>query len=213
MTSAGEGAPLHLTLVRHGVTAWNTEGRWQGHSDTPLSAEGEAQARLLARRLRASDFDEVHCSDLQRAVRTANLALPGAPIILDPRLREGHFGAFDARTQAENEAHAGWAAWLADPWRERMPDGESFEEVGARALAWANELPSGQRVIAFAHSVFIRALICTALGIPVPARGGAAFPFPLRIAHASLTRLHRTPHGWDLVTFSDVAHLESWADG
>ena len=36
-----------LILLRHGVTDWNREGRYQGQSDTPLNEEGVVQARRL----------------------------------------------------------------------------------------------------------------------------------------------------------------------
>ncbi|WP_045233917.1 histidine phosphatase family protein, partial [Deinococcus pimensis] len=62
---------MRLTLVRHGVTEWNAVGRWQGHADTPLSPDGERQARLLGRRLAGERFDLVYTSDLSRAARTA----------------------------------------------------------------------------------------------------------------------------------------------
>ena len=37
-----------LWLVRHGATLWNSEQRFCGHSDIPLSSEGQAQAGWLA---------------------------------------------------------------------------------------------------------------------------------------------------------------------
>src|SRR3954463_14613179 len=40
-----------LVLVRHGETAWNREGRFQGHTDIALSDVGRAQARALRTRL------------------------------------------------------------------------------------------------------------------------------------------------------------------
>jgi broad specificity phosphatase PhoE len=40
-----------LYLVRHGKTAWNREGRIQGHLDSPLTARGIAQARRAGTRL------------------------------------------------------------------------------------------------------------------------------------------------------------------
>ena len=50
-----------LLLVRHGVTDWNREGRFQGHLDAPLADDGRLEARLLGARL-AADAREVHGS-------------------------------------------------------------------------------------------------------------------------------------------------------
>ena len=49
-----------LVLVRHGETAWNVEGRIQGHLDIPLNDTGLAQARAVGRHLRNSAFDAVY---------------------------------------------------------------------------------------------------------------------------------------------------------
>ncbi len=46
--------------MRHGETAWNAEGRIQGHLDSPLNEEGMAQALLLAERLAPEPFDHFY---------------------------------------------------------------------------------------------------------------------------------------------------------
>src|ERR1700741_2249232 len=40
-----------VLVLRHGLSAWNAEGRWQGWLDAPLTAEGEAQAAARGREL------------------------------------------------------------------------------------------------------------------------------------------------------------------
>ena len=42
-----------ILLVRHGVTDWNREGRFQGHLDPPLADDGRLEAELLGARLAA----------------------------------------------------------------------------------------------------------------------------------------------------------------
>ena len=64
-----------ILLARHGETAWNAEGRYQGQEDIPLSPVGEAQARALGERLRDVHIDRAVASPLTRALRTAELAL------------------------------------------------------------------------------------------------------------------------------------------
>ena len=66
---------MRILLARHGETAWNAEGRYQGQEDIPLSPVGEAQARALGERLRDVRIDRAVASPLSRALRTAELAL------------------------------------------------------------------------------------------------------------------------------------------
>jgi phosphoserine phosphatase len=82
-----------LVLVRHGETAWNREGRFQGHTDIALSDIGRAQARALRTRLEAAHaylFDDAQTailtSDLRRAHETAEIAFsaPGRTLHVRP---------------------------------------------------------------------------------------------------------------------------------
>lgn len=67
MTAA---TPLRLYLIRHGETAWSLSGRHTGHTDIPLTARGEDNARELGKTLRGTSFDHVFTSPRQRAQRT-----------------------------------------------------------------------------------------------------------------------------------------------
>ncbi|GGK25403.1 phosphoglycerate mutase [Deinococcus malanensis] len=203
---------LQLTLVRHGATEWNEGGRWQGVTDNPLGGSGEAQARRLARRLRGQVFDQVEASDLQRAVQTAQLSLPGQNITLDPRLREIHFGAFEGLTVPEMSAHPAFEEWQSDPWQVAPPGGESLAEVAARMRDWAEDLHQ-PAVIAFSHSVAIRALMCELFGWPLIPQSGYPVPFAHRIGHTSLSRLRRHGGHWTMHTLGDGAHLEVQGEG
>ncbi|PMU82891.1 histidine phosphatase family protein, partial [Pseudomonas sp. GW704-F3] len=55
---------MRLYIVRHGQTAWNLEGRAQGHTDIPLDLHGQRQAARLAERFAGVDVSRVMCSDL-----------------------------------------------------------------------------------------------------------------------------------------------------
>ena len=59
-----------IIIIRHGETEWNKTGRFQGHSDVPLSAEGRAQAEALGRHLALDHVDAIYASDLIRAMET-----------------------------------------------------------------------------------------------------------------------------------------------
>lgn len=195
MTPA-KSLPLTLTLVRHGTTAWNEGGRWQGLTDVPLGPQGEAQALSLREQLREQRFDQVFSSDLQRAARTAELALPGAPMILDPRLREYSFGAFEGFTVPEMQAHPEYADWQQDPWQNPVPGGESLQEVAKRLRSWAGELGGGQ-VVAFSHSIAIRTLLVDLLGLPLEPQENYPIPYRQRIKNGGLVRLTRREGVWE----------------
>jgi broad specificity phosphatase PhoE len=79
-----------LVVWRHGRTAWNDAGRFQGHTDTPLDDVGRAQAAAASVALASLRPARVVTSDLSRAAATAAYlgAAAGVPVAEDPRLRE-----------------------------------------------------------------------------------------------------------------------------
>lgn len=208
MTPPAGAGTLHLTLVRHGATDWNGAGRWQGWTDTPLGTVGQEQAGRLAARLVGRPYDAAYSSDLARAVRTAELTLPGTPLTLDDRLRELNFGKYEGAGTDDVLHDPEYHDWQLDPWGRPAPGGgESMGQVAARLHAWAQDLPDS-RIIAFSHGAAIRALLCALFGWPTEPVPGYVLPFPYVLAHTSLTTLTRTGGRWTLVTYNDHAHLE-----
>jgi probable phosphoglycerate mutase len=116
-------------LLRHGQTAWNAERRFQGQSDIPLDATGQAQAQRAARLLAGLHPDMIVSSDLTRAASTAAplARLTGLDVILDKDLRERHGGAWEGLTDAEIRQRypAEHATWTP-------PDGEPGAAVADR---------------------------------------------------------------------------------
>ena len=82
-------------------------------STLALSATGEEQARLLGVRRRNDDVAAVFCSDLTRAVQTAQIAFGDRDlsIVQDARLRECDYGTLTRRSSVEiEERRAGYVA-------------------------------------------------------------------------------------------------------
>ncbi len=166
-----------LLLVRHGQSTWNSDGRWQGQADPPLSALGEEQARDAAGRLVAGAISRVVASDLRRARRTAEVlaAALQLEVELDPDLREIDVGDWTGLTRAEIEAR--WPGELAD-WSEGRSEstmgGESRTHLTDRARsalvrAAASAAP-GDTLLLVSHGALIRNLD-RALGLPPQAIG------------------------------------------
>jgi broad specificity phosphatase PhoE len=111
-----------LLLLRHAQSTWNALGRWQGHADPPLSAEGEAEVAAARGRLPA--FPAVVASDRQRARRTAELLASAwglDRVERDAALRERDVGELSGLTAVEvDERFPGLrAAGLTPPGWER----------------------------------------------------------------------------------------------
>ena len=135
-----------LIVIRHGQTTWNQERRWQGSLDSPLTAEGETQARAMGEVLTGAGVTaENHAafvSPLGRAMATASLALgPDWVATPDARLREIGVGAWEGwliRDVAEAAGLADFAATYS--LYEAAPGGEGFEALRTRVLDFLAEL-------------------------------------------------------------------------
>lgn len=126
---------IPVCLVRHGVTAWNREGRIQGWKDIPLSDLGRTQAGRLAGALADRRFSRVITSTLSRARETAEIvARPhGLPVESHPELREYNCGRWEGHNYREirSSEERSFLAWLENP-EVSMPDGESMVAAGCR---------------------------------------------------------------------------------
>jgi len=140
---------IRLILARHGETAWNAEGRYQGQADVPLNETGRRQAAALAQRLAAEGVHAIYASDLQRAWETATtIAEPhGLPVRPEPRLREIDFGAWDGLTYSEigQRYPKALAAWEANPLSAGPPGGENLSRVTARVRAALDDFASAAK--------------------------------------------------------------------
>lgn len=194
-----------LTLIRHGLTDWNLQRRFQGQADPPLAEAGRKQARRLGRTLsRYPRVDHVIASPLQRATETAELAFPGHRVVTDPRLMELDFGRFEGRTFEENAADPAWAAWTEDAFLRAPPGGESYTQLRERVVAWFGAIPSnGSDIAAVSHSGTIQMLLSHVLGIERP-----RWRKRIYLRHSSVTRILLREDGAVVERVNDTRHLD-----
>ena len=149
-------------FIRHGETDWNAEGRLQGQRDIPLNAVGRDQAdeagRRTARLLRESAQDvnaaPFVASPLGRAratmerVRSA-LGLAAEGYVLDDRLKEFSFGAWEGHTWPEirSIAPALHRERRRDKWNFAPPGGESYAMLAERVTPWIATIGEGTVVV------------------------------------------------------------------
>jgi probable phosphoglycerate mutase len=178
-----------IFLVRHGETEWNRIRRYQGWLDSPLTAQGIAQAEAIGRRLRSlpqASSAAIVASPLGRARHTAAIIAEclsddrfhPRPIRFDERLREISLGAWDGLDKREirrraPELFAGEnGRW---EWYFRSPDGETYDDFAARLAAFLADLGPAP-VIAVAHGVVSRVLRGLYAGLPREAALRLAVP-------------------------------------
>jgi broad specificity phosphatase PhoE len=206
-----------LLFVRHGVTDWNREGRFQGHMDPGLSEEGRLEARLVAERI-ATDGDlrpaGLISSPLSRARETADAILAALGdddlhLELDARLMEVGQGEWEGRTHAELAVEDAdrYAAWRTATWNRQPPGGEPIDVAVGRIRTVLDEvIQSTDRARAWplcivSHGGTLRLAAHALLEIPIERA------WRLELDNASLSMLDRVNGRWRLVTWNDAAHL------
>ena len=163
-----------LCLVRHGQTAWNLEGRYQGKSDVPLDEMGRLQALQVAENLQTECFSGIYASDLERAKETADIIgrCLHLPITLEPRLREIDQGEWEGQLVGAIKVHYArlWQERFIDPVNMRPPGGETLGEVAIRvsaALDFMVRLHRDLPVLIVSHGLALATAICQARDIPL----------------------------------------------
>jgi broad specificity phosphatase PhoE len=201
-----------LILVRHGVTDWNREGRWQGRLDPPLSDDGRREARLLAARA-ASDPElratRIMSSTLRRAAQTAEaigIAL-GLAVEPEPRLMEIGAGEWEGRTHAELEATDSerYRAWRSQASDVRPPGGEALEDAVERVRDLLTGVAAGSGpwpTMLVSHGGTLRVLANLLFELP------GRWMWNLDVDNASVSTATRLGNGrWRLDRWNDTLHL------
>ena len=199
-----------LVLVRHAITAASAAGRNLGQrEDPPLSDAGmELADRLgaaIAAELRELPHDELRvitspalrCRQTAGAIAAA-LGVAAEALEVEPGLLEIDYGSWDGLTadEAGDRDPELRAAWEADPFATRCPDGESGSDVARRAFAVLEPIEvwlaadRARCAVVVAHNHVNRLRLC------------ALFAWPMREYRA---RLMQDPGGYSLVGFGGEA--------
>ncbi len=204
--------PTTLLLIRHGETAANVTGTWQGSTDSPLTERGRLQAQLLASRLASENraVSAIYTSPLGRAQQTALIlaALLGdPPVVTDPGLAEFHLGEWEGLSYDDLRFEKRlWERMRLDP-TFAPPGGESAKQFAIRlttSLRAIAERHPGQTTIVVSHG----GALGTALALLVLGDGNRWTEYLL--ANGGLTEM-----AWGdpprLLRLNDTAHLDGAA--
>jgi broad specificity phosphatase PhoE len=148
-----------ILLIRHGQSQGNAEGRFGGHTATPLSARGRRQAEAAARTLASEKITAIYSSDLLRAVQTAEplARLTGLEIKRTTAFRERSVGVMEGLTfeEAAEQHPEQYAALIRRDFEHVILGGESYRQMLDRAsekLDHAIERPKGGCICVFSHT-------------------------------------------------------------
>lgn len=154
--------------VRHGITAWNLERRYQGQRDIPLLFPDAEEGLLTLREALANErFDAIYSSDLKRCQHTlewCQAAKPNTPVYWEPRLRELNFGEYEGKVYDELKTLPHYRAWIDSVGELQIPGGESAQQLRRRLTAWLQDVATAvqrdgyQKVLVVTHGGVIREL-------------------------------------------------------
>ena len=202
---------MQLILVRHGETAYNAIGRYQGHVQIELNQHGLQQAARVGMRLAKQRIDAIYCSDLVRCLQTIQPLVDAThlPIQLEPRLREIDVGLWEHLTVPEISTTfpGNYAAYRQNPGSTIHMGGESYAMLQARAVSAVQDIierhSNGQTIIVCTHGGTIRSVICWLLGLDVNHYN------KMWIDNCALTSIRVHDGHVRLVSMNDNAHAEA----
>lgn len=146
-----------IGFIRHGVTAWNKEGRIQGAIDVPLDQEGVQMAKELKLRLKRETWATIYTSPLQRAHETARIIAGNKQTVyVDDRLREIGEGQRAGTTEKERIQRWGTLSQVSDS------GVESDIQVLKRGMSFIEEIivsHPNEHVLVVSHGSFIRRML------------------------------------------------------
>lgn len=132
-----------IHLIRNALTQENLDGRYLGHTDSPLCQAGIEQLEDLIATYKYPKVEAVFSSPLKRCVDTAKMIFPDKnPIPMDA-LIEYNFGEFDGKTAEELQEHPLFPKWLAGEPDVEPPFGESNEAFGRRICTGFEKIVDG----------------------------------------------------------------------
>ncbi len=140
---------VKITYFVHGTTVDNEQHLSSGWKDCELSPLGIKQSKELLAQTKDKRFDVIFCSDLKRAVDSANLTWGKTiPIMHDKRLRECNYG--DLNGAPSDDVDALMAKAINSP----FPKGENYKDVEKRIRAFLRDVMknyAGKHIAIVAH--------------------------------------------------------------
>ena len=160
----------YLILIRHGITNWNVEGRWQGLTDTSINEGGKIQAKQAAQALNGIRVDIAFTSNLIRTKQTSEEICKTSgytcPVFSNAALNERDYGIYTGKNKWQVKKKLGEKEFqnLRRGWDYPIPKGESLKDVYGRVIPFYQQeilgkLKQGKNIMIVSSGNTLRALI------------------------------------------------------
>ncbi|MBQ3221987.1 MAG: histidine phosphatase family protein [Clostridia bacterium] len=198
-----------IFFVRHGLTDWNKERRFQGTCDIPLNEDGLRQARIAAKRCGELGIERVYHSTLLRAAQTAQAVAVACHASLYPHtgFNEVCMGLFQGlnHAQAQEKFPEAYARYFSDRINAAPPEGESLSQLqqrALRALEFAEKDAEGcERIAVVSHGALLKTLLGAIAGIPLESFAG------FDVSNGSISVIESRNGRRRLITLNSMAHF------
>lgn len=121
---------MRVEIIRHGETAYQAQGRYQGRTDLPLSEEGRKKLCPSEKKPK-----QVFVTGLLRSRETAEILFPLAEQLPTQGLEEMDFGIFEGRNYIEMQDDMAYRSWVESGCLTACPGGESKADFCQRVCS------------------------------------------------------------------------------
>lgn len=209
-------AKSELYLIRHGESEMNTNTHLIGgrSNETPLTARGIEQARLLGKYFRENGIIPTHVftSPALRTLQTADTTLSAMNINIKPtianEIQEMDQGDYVGRLRSEVYTPEVLLKIDKQGKNFKLPGGESMNDVGKRMLQWvelnvpvATAAEVEHTTFVFGHGIAIRTLAATLHD------WSRAKTYEAVTENTSFTLFISQNDGWHLQALGSTPHL------
>nr|WP_039813255.1 histidine phosphatase family protein [Jeotgalibacillus malaysiensis] len=190
-----------ISIIRHGETDWNTEGRLQGATDIPINKTGILQAQECGHFLNDGEWDVLITSPLQRAKRTAEIINEELhlPLVVMNEFSERYFGDAEGMTREER--------MIAFPDKD-YPNQETTEVMQQRILNGLQQINRNypdKKVLLVAHGAIIGAILSMLSGGEIGSR-------KTRLINGGITTIDFAEGQWRIRDYNQVDHLSAYSE-
>jgi probable phosphoglycerate mutase len=159
-------APTTLYFVRHGESEANAAHIFAGQRDSPLTAKGREQAKVVAKALQPVHFDRIVTSTLSRTRDTAAEIAAGRGVTVEAfdDLKEIDLGEAAGKPFDEVRGLPNYDGEAFTQW----PGGESLDQVVTRAMRVIDALVAespGRTILVVGHGGVTRILVSKFMGV------------------------------------------------